>query len=145
MNNVYEKVLEFKNKFPGTVAWRLKKHCEVIEVYINPDEYVLYAFGGQKNEKWYDLFTSCVIVLTNKRLLIGQKRVVFGSIYTQITPDLYNDMRIYRGLLFGKITIDTVKEVVTISNLSKSSLDDIETNISQFMMKEKLKYKDRIV
>ena len=49
------------------------------------------------------------------------------------------------GLLFGKITIDTVKEVVTISNLSKSSLDDIETNISQFMMKEKLKYKDRIV
>ena len=65
--------------------------------------------------------------------------------YTQITPDLYNDMRIYRGLLFGKITIDTVKEVVTISNLSKSSLDDIETNISQFMMKEKLKYKDRIV
>ena len=54
-------------------------------------------------------------------------------------------MRIYKGLLFGKITIDTVKEVVTISNLSKSSLDDIETNISQFMMKEKLKYKDRIV
>ena len=40
MNNVYEKVLEFKNKFPGTVAWRLKKHCEVIEGYINPDEYV---------------------------------------------------------------------------------------------------------
>lgn len=145
MNNVYEKVLEFKNKFPGTVAWRLKKHCEVIEGYINPDEYVLYAFCGQKNEKRYDLFTSCVIVLTNKRLLIGQKRVVFGSIYTQITPDLYNDMRIYKGLLFGKITIDTVKEVVTISNLSKSSLDDIETNISQFMMKEKLKYKDRIV
>ena len=145
MNNVYEKVLEFKNKFPGTVAWRLKKHCEVIEGYINPDEYVLCAFFGQKNEKWYDLFTSCVIVLTNKRLLIGQKRVVFGSIYTQITPDLYNDMRIYKGLLFGKITIDTVKEVVTISNLSKSSLDDIETNISQFMMKEKLKYKDRIV
>ena len=79
MNNVYEKVLEFKNKFPGTVAWRLKKHCEVIEGYINPDEYVLYAFCGQKNEKWYDLFTSCVIVLTNKRLLIGQKRVALDG------------------------------------------------------------------
>lgn len=48
MNNVYEKVLEFKNKFPGTVAWRLKKHCEVIEGYINPDEYVLYAFAVKK-------------------------------------------------------------------------------------------------
>ena len=51
MNNVYEKVLEFKNKFPGTVAWRLKKHCEVIEGYINPDEYTY--FDTIKN---YNLF-----------------------------------------------------------------------------------------
>mgnify|MGYP004515593613 FL=1 len=145
MSIVYEKALEFKQKYPGTIAWRLKKHCDVVEGYINPGEEVLYVFCGQKNEDWYDLFTTCVVVLTNKRLLIGQKRVVFGSIYTQITPDLYNDMRIYKGLLFGKITIDTVKEVITISNLSKSSLDDIETEISEFMMKEKQKYKERSI
>lgn len=145
MSEVFNKVSEFKQKFPGTVAWRLKEHSSVIESYLNPGEEVLYAFCGQKNEKWYDIFTTCVVALTNKRLLIGQKRAVFGSIYTQVTPDLYNDMRIYNGLFFGKITIDTVKEVIVISNLSKKSLDDIETNISEFMMQEKQKYKQREV
>ena len=143
MHGIYEKALEFKKKFSGTVAWRIKKHSEILERYINPGEEVIYVFCGQKNDDWYDLFTSCVVVLTNKRLLIGQKRVVWGSFYTQITPDLYNDMRVYNGLFFGKITIDTVKEVLTISNLSKDSLDEIETQISEFMMKEKKKYKER--
>lgn len=143
MHGIYEKALEFKKKFSGTVAWRIKKHSEILERYINPGEEVIYVFCGQKNDDWYDLFTSCVVVLTNKRLLIGQKRVIWGSFYTQITPDLYNDMRVYNGLFFGKITIDTVKEVLTISNLSKDSLDEIETQISEFMMKEKKKYKER--
>ncbi len=35
--------------------------------------------------------------------------------------------------------IDTVKEEVTISNLPKSGLDDIETNITEMMMEEKTK------
>lgn len=143
MSVVYDKVMEYKNKYSGTIAWRLKKHCKVIDDYINPDEEVLYAFCGQKNDCWYDITTSCVVVLTNKRLLIGQKRVVWGSFFTQITPDLYNDMKIYNGLFFGKIIIDSVKEVVTLSNLSKSSLDEIETNISEFMMNAKQKYKER--
>ena len=137
---VFEKVTEYVTKYSGSIAWRIPKHCKVVQDYINPDEEIIYAFCGQKNEKWYDIFTSCVVVLTNKRLLIGQKRVVWGSFYNQITPDLYNDMQIYRGLLFGKITIDTAKEIVVISNLSKDSLDEIETNISEFMMKEKQKY-----
>lgn len=140
MNEVYEKLKSFKIKYPSTVAWRIKKHAKVVEDYLNPGEKVKYAFCGQKNEKWYDIFTTCAVVLTNKRLLIGQKRVVWGSFYTQITPDMYNDMQIYNGLLYGKITIDTIKEVLVISNLAKASLDEIETNISEFMMKEKKKY-----
>lgn len=137
MTNVLEKVMEYKRKYPKTVAWRIQKHAKVIEEYINSDEEVLYAFCGQKNNDWYDIWTSCAVVLTNKRILIGQKRVVWGSFYNQITPALYNDMQVYRGLFFGKITIDTVKEKVVISNLSKDSLDEIETAISDFMMKEK--------
>ncbi|MBE6155357.1 MAG: hypothetical protein E7164_01210 [Firmicutes bacterium] len=141
MSKIYELVSEFKAKYPDTVAWRLKKHAAVVDHYINPDEKVLYAFCGQKNDNWADVFSSAVIVLTNKRLLIGQKRVVWGSFYTQITPDMYNDMQIYRGLVFGRITIDTIKERVVLTNLSKHSLDEIETAISEFMMKEKKKYK----
>ena len=49
-------------------------------------------------------------------------------------------MQIYSGLLWGAINIDTVKEVVTISNLSKKALDEIETQISEYMMKMKKEY-----
>ena len=137
---VYEKALEFKHKHPGGITWRLKKHCDVVEKHLNPGEKVLFVFMGQKNNSWYEVFMSCVVVLTNKRLLIGQKRVVWGYFLSSITPDMYNDLLVYQGLLWGRVTIDTVKEKVTISNLVKSGLDDIETNITEFMMQEKKLY-----
>ena len=141
MGQVYDHVTLYKKKFPGGVTWwRLKKHANVIEQHLNPGEYVKYAFAGQKNDKFYDLTSTAVIAITNKRILIGQKRVVWGYFLSSITPDLYNDMQVYQGLLWGKITIDTVKEVVVITNLSKDSLREIETEITEFMMEEKKKY-----
>lgn len=140
MGEVYNKALAFKRKHPGGIAWRLKKHCEVVEKHINPGEIVDYVFAGQKNDKFYDICRTCVVVLTNKRILIGQKRPVWGYFLSSITPDLYNDLLVYQGLLFGTIKIDTVKEEVTISNLPKSGLDPIETHITEMMMREKQKY-----
>lgn len=141
MDSLYDKVIIFKKKFPKTVTWyRLKKHCKVIEKHLNPGEEVLYAFAAQKNDNPLDFFSTSVIALTNKRILIGQKRVLFGYGLTSITPDLFNDMEVYRGIIWGKITIDTVKEVIILTNLDKKSLPEIETNISEFMMKEKKKY-----
>ena len=69
--------------------------------------------------------------------MIGQKRVFFGYVLNSITPELYNDMQVYKGLIWGKIVIDTVKENIVISNLSKDSLVELETQISQFMMDAK--------
>ncbi len=143
MGQVYQKALEFTHKHKGGVIWRLKKHCDVVEQHLNPGEEVEFVFAGQKNNEFYDLFTTCVVVLTNKRILIGQKRVVWGYFLSSITPDLYNDLFVYQGLIWGKIKIDTVKEEVVISNLSKSGLSDIETAISEMMMREKQKYKNK--
>ena len=143
MGKVEELVEKYKKKYPNTVCFRRKKHAAVVQNYVNPSEEVLYAFCGQKNDRWYDFFTSCVVVLTNKRILIGQKRMLYGSYYTQVTPDMYNDLKISEGLFWGKINIDTIKEHIIISNLSKKSLDEIETNVSELMMKEKQKYPDK--
>ncbi len=134
---VIDYVNDYKSKNPGGIAWRVKSHCNVIEKHLNIDEKVIFAFVGQKNDRFYDIFTSCVVVLTNKRLLVAQKRVVWGYFLKSITPDLFNDLGVYRGLIWGKITIDTLKEVVTVSNVSKYGVDDIETNISTYMMKQK--------
>lgn len=144
MGAVYDKVKEFKRKYPGTVTWfRAKAHSKVVEDYINPDEKVLYAFIAQKNESSAEIFRTAVFCLTNKRIIIGQKRLVFGAFMTTVTPDLYNDLKIYQGLIWGKVKIDTIKEIINFSNISIKALDEIETNISEFMMKEKKKYKSR--
>lgn len=140
MGSVYDKAYAFKREYPGSVVWNLKGHCEVVEKHLNPGEEVIFAFAGQKNPNFYDLFTTCVVVLTNKRILIGRKRPLWGYFLSSITPDLYNDLYVFQGLIWGKITIDTVKEEVTISNLSKKGLSTIETNITEMMMREKQKY-----
>lgn len=141
MSSVYNEVLSFKKKFPGGVSWRVRSHAEVVQKHLNPGEEIEFVFTGQKNDKFYDLFRTCVVVLTNKRILIGQKRLLWGYFLSSVTPDLYNDLLIYQGLIWGKVVIDTIKEEITITNLPKSSLDAIETHISEMMMREKQKYK----
>ena len=79
-------------------------------------------------------------MLTNKRLLVATKRLLFGYFYKAITPDLFNDITLRSGLLWGKVVIDTVKEVVILSNIDKAALSEIEQNISNVMMEEKKKY-----
>lgn len=140
MISVYEKVKEFQNKFPGSVSWRLKKHSKILDMHINPGENILFAFAAQKNNNFYDIFSTYIFCLTDKRILIARKRLVFGYFLISITPDLFNDLKINRGLFWGKVIIDTVKEEVTFSNVCKSGLNEIETNVSEFMMKEKKKY-----
>lgn len=137
---VYEKVRQFKDKYPMTVAWRLKSHCKVIDLHLNPDEEIEYAFVAQKNDNPLDIITTAVIVLTNKRILIGQKRLLFGYFYTAITPDMFNDLSVKMGIIWGKVYIDTVKEVIKLSNLQEEALPEIETAITEYMMREKQKY-----
>lgn len=140
MGNTYEKLLEFKKKFPGTVSWRLKAHAKVIDKHLNPEEEVRYVFAGQRGLSSFELFNTYVVAVTNKRILLVQKRVLFGYILVSITPDMFNDLTVSSGIIWGKVIIDTVKEVVTFSNLSKSAIYDIETQVTEMMMTEKKKY-----
>lgn len=138
--NVYEEAKKFKRKYPMTVAWRIKKHSKVIQKFLNPGEEVLYVFTGQRNFNPFNVVCTYVITLTNKRIILAQKRLLFGFYYTTITPDMFNDLQVKQGLIWGKIYIDTIKEEVVVSNIDKHGLDEIETNISEYMMKEKQKY-----
>lgn len=138
--SVYEQALEFKRKYKRTIAWRLKKNSEIIEKHLNPGEEVLYVFVAQKNDHPLSILETAVVALTNQRILIGRDRVVIGYFMDSITPDLFNDLKVRSGIIWGKIDIDTVKEFVTFSNISKKALPEIETKITSFMMKEKQKY-----
>lgn len=143
MSEVYKKVKEFKNKYPLTVAWRLRSHSKVVEKHLNPGEEIKYVFACQKNDNPIDIITTYVIALTNKRIILGQKRLLFGYFFTAITPDMFNDLQVKMGIVWGKVIIDTVKEEVVLSNIEKEALNEIETNITEYMMEEKQKFIDK--
>ena len=91
MGMVYEQALKFKERHPMTIAWRLKQNASVIEKHLNPGEKPLYTFAAQKNDSPFNIWGTAVICLTNKRILIGRKRVVFGYFLNAVTPDMFND------------------------------------------------------
>ena len=140
MSSVYTKVLKFKNKYPNTIAWRLRLNSEIVQRHLNEDEEVIYAFAAQKNDNFLDIASTAVVALTNKRILIGRKRVLFGYFLDSITPDLFNDLKIKGGLIWGKVYIDTIKEFITLSNISNSALPEIESAISSYMVEAKKQY-----
>lgn len=142
MGIVSEKVLEFKRKYPMMIAWRLKKNASVIEKHLNPGEKVIYVFAGQRKLSRYDIFHTAVVALTNKRIIVGRKRVVFGYFIDTITPDMFNDFNIKVGLIFGRVVIDTIKEKVMISCMSKKAIPEVETALSETMIMLKKEYNE---
>ena len=141
MGKIYDQVAMFKAKYPGTITWwRLKKHAKVLEDHINPDEEPLFSFAGQKTPETWDFFSTAVLTVTNKRIIVGQDHILTGYTLNSITPDMYNDLEVYAGILWGRVTIDTIKEKIVFTNIDKKALAEIETQISSHMMEEKQKY-----
>lgn len=140
---VYEAAKKFKKKYPKTICWRLKTNSKIIEKHLNPNEEVKYVFVGQKNNRFYDIFTTCIVAITNKRILIGRKRVIFGYALDSVMPYMYNDLNIRGGAIWGKVIIDTIKEELVFSNIDKNALTEIETNISENMMYLKKEYQKK--
>ena len=136
----YEQVKKFMKRHPGTIAFRLKEHCNILDKHLNPDETLKYVFAGQKNNSSISTPNTFVIALTDKRLLFARKRLLFGYFFYAVTPDMFNDLKVNSGIIWGKIIIDTVKELAIISNISKDALSEIETSITQHMAEEKKKY-----
>ena len=132
MGKVYPLIARFIDRYPFTLAWRRRSHSKVLEKHLNPGEEIFYTFAGQKNGT---IFSTNIVLLTNKRILIGSKRVFFGYFLTSITPEMFNDFKVSNLILWGKVYIDTVKEFITISGLQKRALVEVETNFSEYILK----------
>lgn len=137
---VFEMARNFRHRYPITIAWRLRRNSSVIEKHLNPGERIKYLFVGQKNNKFYDIFSTGIIVITNERIMIGRKKVTPGYYFDSIMPYMYNDLNIRAGIIWGTVKIDTIKEEIIITNIDKKALPEVETNISKNMMLLKKKY-----
>ena len=143
-NSIYTKVKEFKRKYPFTIAFRLKAHAKVAAQFVGSDEKIIYIFAAQKNFQSYEIINTNIVILTNKRLIVATKRLVFGYFFKMITPEMFNDLTIKDGIIWGKVIIDTIKEQVILSNIDHRALAEIENNITKVMLEEKKKYKERV-
>ena len=143
-NEIYKRVKEFKRKYPLTVAFRLKAHAKVASKFIGDDEKVKYVFAAQKNYQSYEIINTNIIVLTDKRLVVATKRLAFGYFLKVITPDMFNDLTIKNGIIWGKVIIDTVKEKVILSNIDPNALAEIDDNITMTMIEEKKEFGNEV-
>lgn len=141
MASTYQYAKEFKKKYGATISWwRVKKHCAIVDKNLNIGEEVSFAFAAQNDNTHGSIFNTAVLALTNERIIIAQDRLLIGYKLNTITPDLYNDMQISAGIIFGTITIDTLSETVYFSNIDKRALSEIQRNISSFMIEAKKKF-----
>jgi len=142
MNNIiYNKVKEFKRKYSRTLAFRLKQHAKVASKYVGSDEEVKYVFVAQKNYHSHEIANTNIVVLTDKRIIVATKRLIFGHFFRMITPEMFNDLTIKQGIFWGKVIIDTVKEQVVLSNIDPNALSEIDDNITMYMLEQKKKIK----
>ena len=136
-NSIYQKAKEFRKKYPRTVAFRIKAQAKVASKYIGADEEVKYVFLGQKNHSSFDFVNTNIIVLTDKRIIVTTKRILFGYFFRMITPDMFNDLTLKHGIIWGRVIIDTVKEQVVLSNIDPNALAEIDDNITMYMLEKK--------
>ena len=140
MNNeeiLRSQLASFKSKYPLTIGWRLKKHSKLLLEHLHDDEVIRYAFYAQKNNSSLDVTSTGIIAVTNKRLVIARDRVVIGYFFDSITPDMFNDLKVRSGIIWGKIIIDTINELVILSNISKRALQEIEEEVTSAMLELK--------
>lgn len=112
--------------------WRLK-HFKVVEQQLKDDEDVLVCFIGLKNfvdianhdENW-------AYAITNKRIIIGQKGLIGEKVDVISLRDL-NDISFRKGLVFGVLIIDTIKEVFNVG-LNKNSATAIHELVTNALM-----------
>ena len=137
MSETYKLAKAFKKKYPMTIAWRLKEHSKIIDMHLSENEEILYLFLGQKNLHPLDFVNTYIIAITNKRIMLATKRLMFGYFFISITPDMYNDITVKKGLFWGNVIIDTVKEKVYLSDIDPKALTEIENNITDIMRETK--------
>lgn len=133
-------VADFLKKYPFTITWRLRQHSKILAKHLNPGEKIFYIFPAQKNANTFDIYSTCIVAFTDKRILIAQKNVLWGYKLFSVTPDMFNDFEVYKGLIFGRLDIDTIKEVIKLSDIDPRALVEIESNLSEYLTKIKPRF-----
>lgn len=112
------------------------KHFEIIQNNLQPDETVEMVFIGLHNyvsATHHD--NNYAYAITNKRIMMAQKRVV-GMVFQSVSLENINDITFSTGLVFGMISIDTIKEHFNVA-VDKSAANSINNEIHDVLERVK--------
>ena len=90
------------------------KHFSLIEQALSQDEDVLMCFIGLHNyisATKHD--SNFAYAITNKRIIMAQQKVI-GQNFQSVSIENVNDVTLQTGMIFGTITIDTIKETFNV-------------------------------
>lgn len=136
---IYTRAKRFRRKYPLTISFRLRAHSKILASHLNDGEKIRYVFAAQKGHSSFDIFSTYVIAVTNRRIIFARKRLFFGYFFTAITPDLFNDIKVRMGVIWAKLELDTVKEFIVLSNIQRKAVAEIESSVTDYVMREKKK------
>ena len=119
-----------------TQKWTLK-HFTVAENQLNDDEKVLFAFVGLYNYvSATNHDSNFAIAVTNDRIIAGQKKLMGENVKT-ITRRNLNDISKTTGMIWGILTIDTIKEKLNIAT-NKSEIDAIYNGVNKILFQDEI-------
>lgn len=126
MGRVYEKLMLFKNRYPHTLTSRLYAHATVAENSLADKEEVLYASCG-----FDELFRTIIFVVTDKRVLVARKKLVYGYYCTSIDKEKICQINTSKGMFLTNVSIRTLTETFGSVNLfDDEAADDIKRSIA---------------
>lgn len=125
---MYKYCLDNKLGTGWNEKWGIK-HFKLIEESLLPHEEVKMPFIGLHN---YISSTkhdgNFAYAVTNKRIIMAQKKQITGENFQTVSLDNINDITFKSGVLFGILTIDTIKETFNIG-LDKGSAKVINSTL----------------
>ncbi|HIZ70393.1 MAG TPA: PH domain-containing protein [Candidatus Atopostipes pullistercoris] len=120
------------NTGSGTSKKWTKKHFGVVEKQLKPNEEVLFAFVGLFNYvSTTNHESNYAIAITNERIIACQKKMMGENVKIILRRNL-NDITKSTGMIFGILTIDTIKETFNVAT-NKQEIDVIHEGINNIL------------
>ncbi|GAA0085884.1 hypothetical protein UT300007_23230 [Clostridium sp. CTA-7] len=130
-NDMYQYCLDNNYGMGTAKSWALK-HFQLIENSLSSDEEILMCFIGLHNYVNGKHDSNFAYAVTNKRIVMAQKKMV-GEIIQTVSLKNLNDITMTTGAITGIITIDTVKETFNVE-VNKSAARNINDKIHELLL-----------
>ena len=139
MESVYEKARDFKNKYPGTIAFRLNKHAKVIEDNLLEGEKVIHVYCGLNYQN-----ETIIVAVTDKRVIVGHKNIFFGSFCYSIDKSKICEVYASQGVMWGYVRMSTLTDTfVRLYYLDLSSPSKIKEEVIKSTVLETINEREK--